>query len=256
MRRSLLGLVVTSVVLASSTLSAQPKATGPLAEGLAALNASDYAKADAELAKLKGQPDAEAGLARSALEQGKYEEADKHAQAAGAKGKVLRAEIMLARGKQKDAVALLETLKSGKTPEARRARLLLGETLIAMGKRKDAEDPLLKVIDDYNDGTIAQTDAEGFAAVGRAAFLLRHAKDANQAFKESERADKKRVETLLWEAELFLDKYDPGHAAEVTKEALEIAPHRADALVMMARVKLEQTMDFDDADKLVKGRSR
>ena len=252
MRRSVLGLLVTSVVLASAPLGAQPKPTGPLAEGLAALNASDYAKAETELAKVKGQPEAEYGLGRSALEQGKFDEADKHAQAAGPKGKVLRAEIMLARGKQKDAVALLETLKTGKTPEARRARLLLGETLIAMGKRRDAEDPLMKVIEDYNDGTITQTDAVGYAEVGRAAYLLRHPKDANSAFKDSERADKKRVETLLWEAELFLDKYDPGHAAEVTKEALEIAPKRADALVMMARVKLDQTMDFDDADKLVK----
>ena len=250
MRRFVFGLGISSILFASS-LSAQTKPSGPLADGLAALNASDYAKADAELAKVKSE-DASAGLARSALEQGKYDDADRHAQAAGAKGKVLRAEVLLARGKQKDAVTLLETLKSGKTPEARRARLLLGETLIAMGKRKDAEDPLMKVIEDYNDGTITQTDAVGYADVGRAAFLLRHAKDANQAFKESEKADKKRVETLLWEAELFLDKYDPGHAAEVTKEALEIAPHRADALVMMARVKLEQTMDFDDAEKLVK----
>lgn len=252
MRRSALGLLVTSIILASASSSAQPKPSGPLADGLAALNASDYPKAEAELAKVKGQPEAEWALGRAALEQGKFDEADKHAQSAGTKGKVLRAEILLARGKQKEAVTLLESLKAGKTPEARRARLMLGETLIAMGKRKDAEDPLMKVIEDYNDGTITPTDAAGFAEVGRAAFLLRHAKDANQAFKESEKADKKRIETLLWEAELFLDKYDPGHAAEVTKEALEIAPKRADALVMMARVKLEQTMDFDDAEKLVK----
>ncbi|MBX3229883.1 MAG: tetratricopeptide repeat protein [Labilithrix sp.] len=252
MRRTVLGLVVSAVVLAGSTLSAQPKPSGPLAEGLAALNASEYAKAEAELAKVKGQPEAAFGLARAAFEQGKFDDADKHATASGtARAKVLRAEILLARGKQKEAVALLETLKNGKTVEARRAKLLLGETLIAMGKRGDADEPLKKVIEDYNDNTITQTDAEGLAQVGRAAFLLRSPKDANTAFKESEKADKKRVETLLWEAELFLDKYDPGHAAEVTKEALEIAPKRADALVMMARVKLDQTMDFDDAHKLV-----
>jgi hypothetical protein len=54
MRRTVLGLLVTSVVLASSSLSAQPKPTGPLADGLAALNASDYAKAETELNKVKG----------------------------------------------------------------------------------------------------------------------------------------------------------------------------------------------------------
>ena len=264
MRRSTLGLLpclALSLTLASGTLDAQPaQPSGPLAAGLAALAASDYPKAESELAKVKGaaEPEAKIGLARAALEQGKYADADRHAQAASSsaalktKAGVLRAEVLLAQGKRKEAIALLETLKAGKTVDARRAKLLLGEALIAMGKRGDADEPLKKVIEDYNDNTITQTDAEGLAQVGRAAFLLRSPKDANTAFKESERAQKNRVETLLWEAELFLDKYDPGHAAEVTKEALAVAPKRADALVMMARVKLDQTLDFDDADKLVK----
>lgn len=262
MRRSALGtLACLTFVLASGTIDAQPAPpSGPLASGLAALAASDYAKAEAELAQVKGaaEPEAKLALARAALEQGKYEQADKHAQAAAAspalktRAGVLRAEVLLAQGKNREAVALLETLKNGKTADARRAKLFLGETLIAMGKRADADEPLKKIIEDYNDNTITSSDAEGLAQVGRAAFLLRSPKDANTAYKESERAEKKRVETLLWEAELFLDKYDPGHAAEVTREALEVAPKRADALVMMARVKLEQTLDFDDADKLVK----
>ncbi len=274
MRRSRLLLSLTSAALLSVTVLAgphdaeaqpstsQPAPTGPLAAGITALNASDYAKAETELGQVKGPAEAEAKvyLARAALEQGKLADAEKHLQAASASGSatvktkatVLRAELLLAQGKTKEAIALLEPLKSTKGVEARRGKLLLGEALISIGKRADADDPLKKVIEDYNDGTITQTDAEGLAQVGRAAFLLRSPKDANTAFKESERADKKRVETLLWEAELFLDKYDPGHAAEVTKEALELAPKRADALIMMARVKLEQTLDFDDAEKLVK----
>ena len=259
MRLSLLVALAASFsasLVASGHVSAQqPQPSGPLAAGLAALAASDYAKAESELAQVKGasEPEARLALARAALEQGKYADAERHAGAAPkAQATVLRAEVLLAQGKQREAITLLDAVKSGKTPEARRARLFLGETLIAMGKRADAEDPLRKVIEDYNDNTITQTDAEGLSQVGRAAFLLRSPKDANTAFKESERADKKRVETLLWEAELFLDKYDPGHASEVTKEALALAPKRADALVMMARVKLEQTLDFDDADKLVK----
>jgi cellulose synthase operon protein C len=260
-RLRILPCLVLATLLASGATDAQPAApSGPLASGHSALAASDYAKAEAELGQVKGarEPEAKLALARAALEQGKYAEAEKYATAAGGaaalktKAGVLRAEVLLAQGKTKEAVSLLETLKSGKSTEARRAKLLLGEALIAMGKRSAADEPLKKVIEDYNDNTITQNDAEGLAQVGRAAFLLRSPKDANTAFKESERADKKRVETLLWEAELFLDKYDPGHAAEVTKEALDIAPKRADALVMMARVKLEQTMDFDDADKLVK----
>lgn len=265
------------VVLASGTIDAQPaQPSGLLGSGLTALAASDYAKAESELAQVKGagEPEAKLALGRGALEQGRYDVAEKHAQAAltssvqKASAHVLRAEILLAQGKYKEATLLLETLKNGKTASARRAKLLLGETLIALGKRSDADEPLKQVIEDYNDNTITQTDAEGLAQVGRAAFLLRSPKDANTAFKESERAhkmlvggsrgaaergtqDKNHVETLLWEAELFLDKYDPGHAAEVTKEVLAIAPKRADALVMMARVKLEQSLDFDNAAKLV-----
>jgi cellulose synthase operon protein C len=261
MRRPILSVFALSVLLASGSFAQPAAPAGPLATGLAALAASNYAKAESELAQVKGgaEPEAKLALARCALEQGKYADAERYAQAAAAapalkaRATNVRAELLLLQGKTKEGIALLETQKSGKGADARRARLLLGEALIATGKRADADDPLKKVIEDYNDNTInAQTDAEGLAQVGRAAFLLRSAKDANTAFKESERIDKKRVETLLWEAELFLDKYDPGHAAEVTKEALELAPKRADALVMMARVKLEQTLDFDDADKLVK----
>lgn len=260
MRRSLFALVPSllfPLLLDSAATQAQP--SDSLAAGLAALNASDYAKAEAELVKVRGASEAEAklGLARAALEQGKLADAEKHAKAVtGAPQKtradIVRAEVLLAQGKTKEAIALLESLKGAAKPEARRARLLLGEALIAVGRRKDADEPLRKVIEDYNDDAIPASDAEGLALVGRAAFLLRSAKDANTAFKESERADKKRVETLLWEAELFLDKYDPGHAAEVTREALAIAPKKADALVMLARVKLDQTLDFDDAETLVK----
>jgi tetratricopeptide (TPR) repeat protein len=257
--RALRPLAVAVVLLAPGTIGAQPAPSGGLAAGLAALGVSDYAKAERELSAVKGAagPEAKLALARAALEQGKYADAERYVADAEAspalktRARVLGAELLLARGKTKEAITLLEALKPGKTAEGRRANLLLGEALILTGRRADADEPLKKIIEDYNDDTIKQADAEGLAEVGRAAFLLRSAKDANTAFKESERADEKRVETLLWEAELFLDKYDPGHAAEVTKEALAIAPKRADALVMMARVKLEQTMDFDAAERLV-----
>jgi len=255
-------LIGSLTVFVPALLSAQPaQPTGPLASGLTALAASDYAKAETELAQVKGAQEAEAklGLARSALEQGKLADADKHAQAAlgsapqKVKATTLRAEVLIAQGKRADAIALLQPIvKGAKGADVRRARLILGEALIDTGKRDDADEPLKKVIEEYNDGSVTNTDAEGLSHVGRAAMLLRSPKDANTAFNESERVDKKRVETLLWRAELFLDKYDPGHAEEVTKEALHLAPKRADALVMLARVKLDQTLDFEDAEKLIK----
>lgn len=257
-----LALAFLFVAAAAGPSDAQPSRppSGPLASGLTALAASDYATAEAELAKVKGagEADAKIGLARAAFEQGKYALAEKHAQQAAAasashkvKAAVLRAEVMAATGKKPDAIKVLDALKGGTGADVRRARLLLGEYLIDVGRRSDADEPLHKVIEDYNDGTITAQDAEGNAHVGRAAFLLRSPKDANTAFKESERADKKRVETLLWAAELFLDKYDAGHAEEELKDALAVAPKRADTLVLLARVKLDQSLDFDEAEKLV-----
>lgn len=251
--RRLAPAITLALVLASSSLGAQqPK---PLQAGLEALAASDYATAEAQLKNLS-EPEAKLGLAQAAFEQGKYADADKIAQgvsgALRVRGVVLRAEVLEATGKIQEAIKLLESVKTGKGADVRRARLMLGDYLIRVGKRADADDPLHKVVEEYNDGTITGQDAEGYADVGRAAFLLRSPKDANKAFKEAERADKKRVQTFLWASELFVDKYDAGHAEEELKEALALAPHRADILVMLARVKLDQSLDFDEAEKLIK----
>lgn len=189
--------------------------------------------------------------ARNLFEHGKFEEAEEIAKAKGVDAIPLRAEILRAKGKPDEAVRLLETRKSASGVEGRRVRLLLGELLIATGRRKDAEEPLMKIIEEYNDRSIASSDAEGLAMVGRAASLLRSPKDANNAYNESERVDKKRLQTLLYRADLFLDKYDPGHAEELLREALEIDGERSDTLVALARVKLEQNVDFESAEELL-----
>src|SRR5690606_35312932 len=127
------------------------------------------------------------------------------------------------RGKLKEAIQVVEALASD--DEAHRAHLVHGELLIRSGQRAAARAPLMKVIQAYNDDVITSRDAEGLSLVGRAAYLLRAYKNANDAFNEAERAGaNKRVETLLWRAELFLDKYDPGHAGQVAAEAAKLAP--------------------------------
>jgi tetratricopeptide (TPR) repeat protein len=234
--------------------------SGPLASALEAARTTEYGRAESELAAIRGADEAAAqvALGRVLLEQGKFAEAERHAQQAAATSAqrtaatAVRAEVLAAQGKFADAIKLIEPLKDAPGAAGRQLRLLLGEYRIATGHRKDAEDPLLKIIEEYNNNAITSSDAEGLAAVGRAAQLLRSPKDANTAFNESRRVDKTRIDMLLYSAENFLDKYDPGHAEEALKEALAIAPKNAAALVLMARVKLDQTLDFDAADKLIK----
>jgi tetratricopeptide (TPR) repeat protein len=231
-----------------------------LEQGLAALDASDYDKAEKDLrASLQGpkRADALVGLARVELATGRYAEAQRSAVSAQtdpsvqAEATAVGAEALIRQGKNPEALSALEAVRG--RPNARRARLVLGGLLIDMGRRADAQDPLMSIISDYNQNAIPATDAEGLTLVGRAAHLLRSPRDANDAYSQAEKAGgKNRVETLLFRAELFLEKYDPGHAEEVVKEALKIAPHNAAAHVAMAHVKLDQALDFEAAEHEIK----
>jgi Tfp pilus assembly protein PilF len=267
-RAGLLFCSALAFVPAAGRAYAQPvvatrTAATPLATALQAAAGSDYAAAEKALLAIQGadRPAALTALARIRLEQGRFGEADRLAQQAAASpdqrlvATALRGEIFAAQGKVDEALRLLAPNKDGPGVGGRRVRLVLGELLIRAGRRADAEPILLKFADEYGSDAITSSDAEGLAMVGRAMHLLRHPKDANRAYNESERAaagGNARVETLLWRAELYFDTYDPGHAEETLLEALKIAPHRADANVLLARVKLEEAFDFDAAEKLAK----
>lgn len=232
---------------------------GPLEAGLDALERSRYADAREQLDKATRGPkrgEAWLALARLSLLQGKHDEAIQAAnRAAGSGGSVrldaaaLSARALAAQGKLKEAIAKVRAVEND--PQARRARVVLGELLIRDGQRAAARAPLMTLVRDYNDDTINAQDTEGLALVGRAAHLLRSAADANDAYNESEKTGTKTTQTLLWRAELFLEKYDTGHAEEVLKEVLERAPDHPDALVLMAHVKLDQAYDFAAAQKLI-----
>jgi tetratricopeptide (TPR) repeat protein len=228
--RRLLGVGWASAVVASMVA---------LAHGQTVASPSELAKTQEELAKGNYR------AAEAALEPA--------LRGAGASPKAtnLLATIRLRSGDARGAVTAAERGKAAPGTDGRRARLLLGEALLAQGKRSAATPALRSIVEDYNNDTFTAKDAEDLAIAGRAAHWLRYPKDANQLLGESERADPKRVETLLFRAELFLDKYDPGHAEELLTQALKLAPDDPDVLVGMARVKLEQTLDFDAADALV-----
>lgn len=237
---------------------AQPPAAR-LDQGVAALAASEYADAEAHFrAALGGATRGRAllGLAEVQLMTGRYDDAHKTAvqalavKDARAEAGHLGAEALRRQGKLAEAEKHAREVES--MPEARRARLVLGEVLLEQGREGEAEPVLMTLVQDYNADRIKDTDGASLAMVGRAAHLLRAPRDANDAFNQSERAQKGHLPTLLWRAELFLDKYDPGHAEEVTKEVLAKAPNHPEALVWMAHVKLAQALDFDEAERLAR----
>ncbi len=279
---STLFLVASSPALVHAQAAhAAPAPGAPLVAALEAARTTDYPAAEKALRGVADadRPTALSALARILLEQGRFAEADAYARQAAASGAgqrlialALRAEVLAAQGKVDEAIKLLDPDKDAPGIGGRRVRLELGTLLIRAGRRADAEPVLLKFADEYGNDAISSTDGEGLAMVGRAMHLLRHVKDANRAYNESERADmaalgaaarapgspdspvhgSPRVETLLWRADLYIDNYDPGHAGGVLAEALKIAPHRADAMVMLARLKLEEAFDFEAADGLAR----
>lgn len=235
-----------------------PKPVDRLARGKQGLVASRYAQAEADLRAVLGtERDAEARLELSEvlLVTGRYDEATSEARAVRSRGSALAerpgliaAEALRRQGALAEAEAELLPFES--QPAARAARLALAEIRIETGRRQAAESLLHALIDDYNDERIREDDGPALALTARAAWLLRSPKDANTLFNAAERADPGNVRTLLWRAELFLEKYDPGHAEEVLEEILKKAPHHPEALTGLSHVRLDQALDFDEAEAL------
>ena len=174
----------------------------------------------------------------------------------------LRAEALMKSGRLQEAETLLTAAlsRAGAEPATSAApetgapalRLLLGELLLESGRRAQAEPLLLSIVADYNEDRIGENDGPGLARAARAAWLLRHPRDANTLFDEAEQAAPGDAKTLLWRAELFLEKYDSARAEEVLREVLSKAPRHPVALTWMAHVRLDQAYDFDEAERLAR----
>ena len=247
-----------------TALHGEPELTpdARLVRGMTRLGQSRYADAEADLtAALAGSNKGAAllGLSELMLTTGRYAEAierAKLAQAAGAEGQasaLAQAQALRATGEVDAALRLLRAIPLKQAGSEQ--RLLLGELLLEVGKRAEAEPVLVTVVEDYADydpdqGT--KKSGPGLARAGRASYLLRHPKDASQLFDWAEQAEPNDVRTLLYRAELFLDKYDPGHAEEVLTEALQIAPQHPEANMLLAEVRLAQALDFDEAERLAR----
>jgi len=133
-------------------------------------------------------------------------------------------------------------------------RLARGTWLLERGKKSDAERELLAMIDAYDGAPLASAAKEqralALALIGRAAHLLGAFQDANQAFEEAEQLAAPSLPLLLWRGELFLEKYDAGHAREVLDEAAALEPKHPEVLFLRAALELETTLNVRLASDL------
>ncbi|MEM9075340.1 MAG: tetratricopeptide repeat protein, partial [Myxococcota bacterium] len=219
-----------------------------------ALREGHYQAVEQALGQLSGANSARGKLlrARLLLETGRYREAAELAN--GIRDAGLRVAAQTVRGEAQMAVGDLDgaerTLGALKDEaSAHRARVLLGRTLSRRGRLAEAEPIFMRLIGAYNDGSIGERDAEGLAYVAMAAMGLGSARDANDAFQESNRVNPRRVETQLEWARVFLSKYDAGHAEESINAALQVNPEHPVAHALLARIKIEQSFDFASAEE-------
>ena len=243
----------------SVAAKASPGLRSRLGEGLAALEASDYAIAREALTASAQGPEgwkAKLALAEMHLLLGAWDEAIRGAVDAAAASPqarcpatIVQARALASKGDLDNAIAKLRSVASAS--QARECTLWLGELLVQAGRSQEAQGSLHALIQMYNNDTIGEKDASGLALVGRAAYLLRSPADANDAYNQSERAGQADAQTLLWRAELFLDKDDIGLASEVLEQLLRKAPNHPQALALAARVKLDWQFAFSEATKLV-----
>ncbi len=219
------------------------------------LEASRYAEAEREFRQFleeSSSPQATLGLARVLYRTGRAGQVPALLQPLRAlpdhrgEAAVLAARALRRVGQREQARAVLRELQDDPLPAP--VRLMLGELAIERGDRQAGEALLMTLIEDYNEDRLQGTAVE-LGLVGRAAHLLRSPHDANDAFDAAEAAGFE-PQVLLWRAELFLEKHDPGHAEEVLSAVLDKAASHPEALVGMAQVRLDQAMDFQAARQL------
>ena len=223
------------------------------------LEFSAYKEAEAEFRALLGSAEGAAariGLSQVLIKTGRATEAMSTLSPLlggaqwGAEAALHTARAQQSLGRLNDAEATLRAVKPEHSSLA--LQLELGSVLLNEGRRADAEPVLMTIVKAYNDDQIQDGDGAGMGLVGRAAQLLRSPKDANDAYDAAERALPGDTQILLFRAQLFLEKYDPGHAEEVLNEILSKAPAEPEALLLLARVKLAQALDFDEAERLAR----
>ena len=221
-------------------------------DGTRALSQGFYTQVADRLDALQGSEAARALLrARLLLVTGRYDDAVTRAREAARDASLrneavmLEAEAHFARGRLEDVDRLLGALPATHD----RASLFLARAAERRGRSVEARSFYMRIIEGYNSERINARDAAGLAYVGSATHALGSVRDANTAFQESIAADPQRVETQLEWAQLFLEKYDAGHAEECVQDALRVNPEHPVAHTLYARIRMEQSYAFVEADR-------
>ncbi|HKP60235.1 MAG TPA: tetratricopeptide repeat protein [Polyangiales bacterium] len=210
----------------------------------------EYARAEREL-RAGSSAESQTLLARLLIETGRYSEAAERAQQAAADASqrvaagTLRGDALLAQGLLDEAERAYREISP--EPLAFRARAKLGALLIDRGRKAEALPLLEELLRAYEQR--AATRPPALLGVALAAQRLGKFQLANQVYREAALLDRTRADTQLEWAQMFLEKYDQKHAAESVLEALEHNPNHALGHVLMARLQLMQSMDFDEADR-------
>lgn len=219
---------------AKKATSAKPLVMdGPLAVAWHALRAGSYA--DAVRAVDRAVPGLKTPALRSQAE----------ALAAAAlrrSGQLEKAEKRLTEILSRDAQAL-------------DARVELGLCLRQRGERDKERALWNRFFDDHDAGLLDMKDPRVLRLLGIAARYLGSYHDANDTLRDAVAAAKERRDlaelarsNIEW-AELFLEKYRADNAEESLSEALSADPENADAIALMARVRMERSNRISDAEE-------
>ncbi len=220
----------------------------------------DYAAAIKDYRGTKGKDAGRASvrLGYALLRTGDYPGAEKAARdlikakdaALAADAQVLLAETLRATGRYADARTTLEATVKAR-PTLLRARVQLGLVYLETGERDLAAAIFQQFYDDWSADKIDQNNAEQLMYVAIAARFSEGYEDANDTFRDAVDKDANLLEANVQWGWLFLEKYAAGYAEQSFDEVLKVDANHPDALVGLARVKLEQNYDVKGATDLI-----
>lgn len=243
-----------SLLLILAVLAAAPAVAGPVDDARAAARSGDLDRAlelleevpdagertvlHADFLRASGELDDAVRMLRRAAER-----RDAPSAVRAAYGAYLVEQAMW-----EEAVDVLEPAVEGVETVDPAARFWRAMAFDGLGRHSRAELELEDLVRLYNRGEADSAHALLYVAL--ASHRLERFGDANTAFREALDTDPRSVDIRLAWARLFLEKYRPDEAQTLLDEALELAPSDPALLAMRASAELDLTYDVDEAARL------